>query len=74
MKVKEAIELLSKLDKEEELFMFFKSPDGKLQFSSDISGISQGAVCDEYGKLIKGVLISKEIEPVYIDTSKKNCR
>jgi len=61
MKVKDAIKALQELGQDEELFMFFKTPDGGLNFSSDISTITKGAVYDKYGRLVTGVLIMKEI-------------
>jgi len=60
MNVKEVIEKLEQYDGDKEVFMFFKTPDGKLQFSSDIQTISSGAIVDQYGNLIKGVLITRD--------------
>lgn len=60
MTVKEIKEQLEKYDENEEVYMFFKTPDGKLQFSSDIQDVSSGAIVDEYGNLVKGVLITRD--------------
>lgn len=62
MKVKEVIEALKLQNPEDEVFMFYKTPDQKLTFSSDVTHISKGAVYDEYGNLITGVLINKDIK------------
>lgn len=60
MKVKEAIEALKKQNPEDELFMFYKTKDQKLTFSSNVNLITKGAVYDEYGKLVTGVLMTRE--------------
>jgi hypothetical protein len=60
MTVKEIKEQLEQYDENEEVYMFFKTPDGKLQFSSDIQEVSSGAIVDEYGNLVKGVLITRD--------------
>jgi len=61
MKVKKLVEQLLKLDQEKETFMFFKTPDGLCVFSSDISLVANGAIVNEYGQLVEGVLVMKEI-------------
>lgn len=60
MKVKEIKERLEQYDENEDVYMFFKTLDGKLQFSSDIQDVYCGAVVDEYGDLVKGVLITRD--------------
>lgn len=60
MKVKEALEALKKQNPEDELFMFYKTKDQKLTFSSNVDLIAKGAVYDEYGKLVTGVLLTRE--------------
>ncbi len=62
MKVKDVLEALKTQDPEDEAFMFFKTPDGNLTFSSEITCVSKGAIYDKYGRLTKGVLMMKEIE------------
>lgn len=59
MIVKEAVAELLKQNQEDEFYMFYKTKDGKLTFISEITDISHGAICDEYGNLIKGVLALK---------------
>lgn len=59
LKVKEVIELLQKENQEAEVFMFHQSNDGELTFRSDITYVGEGAVYNQYGQLLKGVLISK---------------
>lgn len=60
MKVKELKEKLEQFDEDKEVFMFFKTPDGRLQFSSNVEEVDDGAVIDEYGGLVKGVLITRD--------------
>ena len=61
MKVKDLVKQLLDLDQEKETYMFLKTPDGKCVFSSDISLVANGAVFNEYGQLVEGVLVMKEI-------------
>lgn len=60
MLVKEVVAEMFKQDQESETFMFHKSSDAKLSFTSDISDIARGMVYDEYGNQILGVLIMKK--------------
>jgi hypothetical protein len=60
MTVKDIKEQLDQYDENEDVYMFFKTYDGKLQFSSDIHDVSSGAIVDEYGNLVKGVLITRD--------------
>ena len=60
MLVKEIVAELLKQNQESEAFMFHKSADGKLSFTSDISSIAHGMVYDEYGNQRLGVLIEKK--------------
>jgi hypothetical protein len=60
MKVKEMVAELLKLDPNEEVYMFFKTVDRKCSFTSDVTTVANGAIYDEYGNLIPGVLILKE--------------
>ena len=61
MKVKELVKQLLELNQEKETFMFFKTPDGQCVFTSDISLVANGAIVNEYGQLVEGVLVMKEI-------------
>ncbi len=60
MTVKELIIELQDKDENAEVFMYFKTPDGKLTFSSEITNADNGAITNEYGQFEKGVLIMKE--------------
>ncbi len=61
MKVAEAIELLQKQDPNDEIFISFISPDRQMKIQSNITHICKGAITDDYGNLVTGVLIMKEI-------------
>ncbi len=60
MKVRDLIKELEKQNQDNKVFMFYKTSDRQLTFTSDITTASKGAVYTEYGELIKGVLIMKE--------------
>jgi len=60
MTVAELIIELESKNKNDEVFMFFKTSDGKCFFTSDITKVSNGAIVNEYAQLEKGVLIMKE--------------
>lgn len=60
MKVKELKERLEKFNEESEVYMFYKTKDNNLSFTSDIQRVDNGAVVDQYGNLQEGVLISRD--------------
>ncbi len=62
MIVSEVIKALQNQDPNAEVFMFLKTKDGKMSFTSEITEVDEGAVYDEYGGLVKGVLITKQIK------------
>ncbi len=62
MIVSEVIKALEKQNPNAEVYMFIKSADCKMEFTSNITNVSEGAVRDEYGELQSGVLISKNIK------------
>lgn len=60
MTVNELITELKNYDSEQEVFLFFKTLDGRTNFTSDLNIVSDGTIVNEYGSFEKGVLLMKE--------------